>query len=165
MKWVASLYRLSYVVRLCIYILNYRPATNLSRSFRRAAGIVALAVIFVSMPVLAGNKKPPLQPVNLNTAAALELQQVPGIGPSTTDKILKCANRTVSSRALTICARSKESGRSASKKCAKYVTVGKPVAPKKAANTGQLRQGRCLRLSRRRTHQRKAGIRIRLTLR
>src|SRR5258708_14448670 len=38
---------------------------------------------------LAATKKPPLRPVNLNTATALELQQVPGIGSSTADKILK----------------------------------------------------------------------------
>jgi DNA uptake protein ComE-like DNA-binding protein len=55
------------------------------RSFRCAVLIIALAMIFVSAPVSAGNKKPPLQPVNLNTATALESQQVPGIGPSTAD--------------------------------------------------------------------------------
>ena len=39
--------------------------------------------------MLAATKKPPLCPVNLNTATALELQQVPGIGPSIAGKILK----------------------------------------------------------------------------
>ena len=38
---------------------------------------------------LAATKKPPLRPVNLNTATALELQPVPGIGSSTAGKILK----------------------------------------------------------------------------
>ena len=69
--------------------MNYHHATNLRHSFRCAAGIVALATIFVSVPVSAGNKKSPLQLVNLNTATALESQQVPRFGPSTTDKILK----------------------------------------------------------------------------
>lgn len=34
-------------------------------------------------------KKPPLHPVNLNTASSAELQQVPGIGPTTAEKILQ----------------------------------------------------------------------------
>ena len=70
--------------------------------------ILALMMIVLSAPVLYANKKPPLQPVNLNTASALELQQVPGIGPSAADKIVKMR---------------------------KYVTVGKSVAPKNATSS------------------------------
>jgi competence protein ComEA len=48
-----------------------------------------LAFLLCRWPILAATKKPPLRPVNLNTATALELQQVPGIGLATADKILK----------------------------------------------------------------------------
>ncbi len=37
---------------------------KMRRSLRCAAAIVALAITFVSAPVLRANKKPPLQPVN-----------------------------------------------------------------------------------------------------
>jgi len=52
--------------------------------------LLILAVVWcsVSAPSFA-KKKPPLHPVNLNSASAAELEQVPGIGPSTAEKILK----------------------------------------------------------------------------
>jgi Helix-hairpin-helix motif len=117
LKWLVSLcqFSLCYCIRYVIW--HRRSAMKKRRSFFYVV-ILASLMIFLNALVSQANKKPPLQPVNLNTAAALELQQVPGIGPSTADKILKYAGRMASSRAWTICARSKALGRSDCKKCA-----------------------------------------------
>jgi DNA uptake protein ComE-like DNA-binding protein len=47
-----------------------------------------LGLVFSSAAV-PGKKKPPAKPVNINTANSEELQQVPGIGPATAQKILQ----------------------------------------------------------------------------
>jgi len=53
-----------------------------------------------------------------DTANSDQLQEVPGIGPATADKILKMRNRTERSKALTICAAIKGIGPNGLKKCA-----------------------------------------------
>jgi competence ComEA-like helix-hairpin-helix protein len=105
------------------------------RSFCCAV-ILTLLMIFVSAPVLHANKKPPLQPVNLNTATALELQQVPGIGPSTADKILKVRKSYGQVKSVDDLRAIKGIGPKRMEKMRKYVTVGKPVAAGKPANGG-----------------------------
>jgi competence ComEA-like helix-hairpin-helix protein len=51
--------------------------------------LLFFAICFAFAAVSGATKKPPLKPININTANSDELQQVPGIGPVTADKILQ----------------------------------------------------------------------------
>ena len=60
------------------------------RSFSFRFSLLFLFLSLICAPgVLGGKKKPPAKPVNINAATSEELQQVPGIGPATAEKILQ----------------------------------------------------------------------------
>jgi len=79
-------------------------------------------------------KKPPVHPVNLNTASSVELQQVPGIGPSTADKILQARKSYGKFKSVNDLEAIRGIGPKKLDKMKKYLTVGTPtLAPKKPA--------------------------------
>ncbi|HVO56515.1 MAG TPA: helix-hairpin-helix domain-containing protein [Dongiaceae bacterium] len=83
----------------------------------------------------AAKKKPPLHPINLNTASALQLQEVPGIGPSTADKILQMRKSYGPFKSVDDLRAIKGIGTKRLEKMRKYLTVGKAPAAKAPART------------------------------
>ena len=80
-----------------------------------------------------GKKKPPLKPVNINTASSEELQQVPGIGPATADKILQMRKSYGAFKSVDDLLAIRGLGPKRLEKMRKYLTVGKPAAAKSGA--------------------------------
>ena len=103
-------------------------------SFRNALTFFALAALFAAATF--ATKKPPLHPVNLNTANAQDLQQVPGIGPATADKILKMRKSYGPFKSVDDLRAIKGIGPKRLEKMRKYLTVGKIAAPQKPVTAG-----------------------------
>jgi len=83
--------------------------------------------------VLGGKKKPPLKPVNINTATSEELQQVPGIGPATAEKILQMRKSYGAFKSVDDLLAIRGLGQKRLEKMRKYLTVGKPPQAKSGA--------------------------------
>jgi len=96
--------------------------------FRLLLSFVFLGLIFPA-PTLAGKKKPPAKPVNINTATSEQLQQVPGIGPATAGKILKMRKSYGPFKSVDDLLAIRGLGEKRLDKMRKYLTVGK-TAPK-----------------------------------
>ena len=103
-------------------------------SLRNALTFFALAALFAS--AVFATKKPPLHPINLNTANAQELQQVPGIGPATADKILKMRKSYGPFKSVDDLRAIKGIGPKRLEKMRKYLIVAKIVPPQKPVTTG-----------------------------
>ena len=87
-----------------------------------------LGLFFFAVALSEGSKKPPLHPINLNTATASQLQEVPGIGPVTADKILKMRKSYGPFKSVDDLRAIKGIGPKRLEKMRKYLTVGKSPA-------------------------------------
>jgi competence ComEA-like helix-hairpin-helix protein len=80
-------------------------------------------------------KKPPAQPININTADSTQLQLVPGIGPSTAEKILQMRKSYGAFKSVNDLMAIRGIGPKRLEKMRKYLTLGKPAPA--APNTAQ----------------------------
>jgi competence ComEA-like helix-hairpin-helix protein len=100
---------------------------------RHSALGVFLAIVLLTLaavPAALAKKKPPAHPVNINTAGATELQQVPGIGPSTAQKILDTRKSYGAFKSVDDLLAIKGIGPKKLEKMRKYLTVSKPPSKK-----------------------------------
>ena len=77
-----------------------------------------------------GKKKPPARPVNIDTASSEELQQVPGIGPATAQKILQMRKSYGPFKSVDDLLAIRGLGQKRLDKMRKFLTVGKTNSPK-----------------------------------
>ena len=106
---------------------------------RRSIPRVVLAFLAFCL-VLEGTwgttKKPPLKPININTANSDELQQVPGIGPATADKILQMRKSYGAFKSVDDLLSIRGIGKKRLEKMRKYLTVSKSASLNKPACPG-----------------------------
>jgi comEA protein len=98
--------------------------------------LASLALCAISLG-LAAKKKPPETPINLNTATSEELQLVPGIGPVTAEKILQMRKSYGAFKSVDDLRAVRGIGPKRLEKMRKYLTVGRPAAPKNPPPTSQ----------------------------
>jgi comEA protein len=93
--------------------------------------LFVLTTCFAFTAVAGATKKPPLKPININTANSEELQQVPGIGPATAEKILQMRKSYGTFKSVDDLLAIKGIGKKRLEKMRKYLTVSKSVAANK----------------------------------
>jgi len=95
-----------------------------------------LAFCLVLEGISGTTKKPPLKPININTANSEELQQVPGIGPATADKILQMRKSYGAFKSVDDLLSIRGIGKKRLEKMRKYLTVSKSASLNKPACLG-----------------------------
>lgn len=106
----------------------------LQRLHRSTPFFYILALALSLAPTVLAKKKPPAHPININTAGAIDLQQVPGIGPSTAQKILDTRKSYGSFKSVDDLLAIKGIGPKKLEKMRKYLTVGKPPSKKQSSS-------------------------------
>ena len=94
-------------------------------------------VLFFPASASSAKKKPPVKPVNINTANSEELQQVPGIGPATAQKILQMRKSYGPFKSVDDLLAIRGLGQKRLDKMRKYLTVGKMNPPKNETSSAK----------------------------
>src|SRR2546429_6069918 len=102
-------------------------------AWRTLAIRVPLICCLLFTPCALAKKKPPTKPVNINTATFEELQEVPGIGPATAEKILQMRKSYGAFKSVNDLLAIRGLGPKRLEKMRKYLTVGKPAPAKSGA--------------------------------
>ncbi len=136
----------------------------------RNSVLFVLACIWAQGFALATSKKPPVHPININAANSEELQQVPGIGPATADKILQMRKSYGAFKSVDDLLATRGIGPKRLGKMRKYLVAGRSPQPAKAPSAnakpancaGWVPRVRRLRENRRRRNQiQRQGLRQR----
>jgi competence ComEA-like helix-hairpin-helix protein len=107
-----------------------------SSCFCRAALLLSLlASLVLAAGTAAATKKPPSQPINLNAASSEQLQQVPGIGPATADKILQMRKSYGPFKSVDDLLAIRGIGKKRLDKMRKYLIAGRPATASKPGAT------------------------------
>jgi competence protein ComEA len=106
---------------------------SLQGNYRQILSLFSCLLILCCANAVLAKKKPPAHPINLNSASAAELQQVPGIGPSTAEKILEMRKSYGAFKSVDDLLAIKGIGPKRLEKMRKYLTVGKAPQSKKAS--------------------------------
>jgi competence protein ComEA len=103
----------------------------------RFLALCASALLLVPGASGNGKKRPPWHPVNINTANSAELQEVPGIGPSTAEKILKMRKAHGPFRSVDELLAIKGIGKKRLAKWRPYLTVGEAAEKPARSSEGK----------------------------
>lgn len=96
---------------------------------KRFLGLFAPLIVGLLVAGMAvATKKPPLKPININSATSDELQQVPGIGPATAEKILQMRKSYGAFKSVDDLLSIRGIGKKRLDKMRKYLTVSKSAA-------------------------------------
>jgi competence ComEA-like helix-hairpin-helix protein len=86
-----------------------------------------LGLCLLLLMAASATKKPPAQPININTADSTRLQLIPGIGRSTAEKILQMRKSYGAFKSVNDLMAIRGLGPKRLEKMRKYLTVGKPA--------------------------------------
>lgn len=92
---------------------------------------ISLAALLVFAVPAFAKKTPPAHPIDINTATVKELEQLPGVGPTTAKAIVEFRTKTGRFQRVTDLLVIRGVSESKLKKMRPYITVGPP--PKKSA--------------------------------
>lgn len=119
-----------------IDLSTYPQHNGIAMAWRSPALRVLLGfslLLFLCTAINANKKKPPAKPININTATSEELQQVPGIGPATAQKILQMRKSYGPFKSVDDLLAIRGLGEKRLDKMRKYLIVGKPNSPRTEA--------------------------------